>query len=195
MSGICVLTGCNSGYYNILGTCIGYNLQTDENNCGAVGAKCSFNNGYGICSAGVCTFTQCLTGFALSGNKCNAVDTRSDVNNCGSVGNRCQSSYLNGGVGQCISGLCFAACSSGYTWDSTWLFCVRLQPSRRCLLASADRSFSPVASNLERYPQLRWNRQVVRAYRSSRRHVRQRKLLRHRLPIWLLARLGILQQD
>lgn len=135
VSGICVLTDCNSGYYNILGTCMGYNLQTDENNCGAVGAKCSFNNGYGICSAGVCTFTQCLTGFSLSGNKCNAVDTRSDVNNCGSVGNKCQSSYLNGGIGQCISGLCYASCSGGYTWDPTFLFCVRFRPPRRCLVA------------------------------------------------------------
>lgn len=191
-----MLTGCNSGYYNILGTCISYNLQSDVNNCGAVGAVCSFNNGYGTCSAGVCTFTSCLTGFSLSGNSCNAVDTRSDVNNCGSVGNKCQSSYLNGGVGQCIGGLCFAACSSGYTWDPTFLFCVRFHPHGHAFSQSRLTSpFPPTASNFERSPQLRCRRQGVLAYRLSRRHVRQWNLLRYRLPLGLLARLGILQQD
>jgi len=51
------------------------------------------------------------------------------------------------------------------------------------------------ASNLERSPQLRCGRQGVLSYRLPCRHVRQRNLLRHRLPLGLLARLGIVQQD
>jgi hypothetical protein len=76
------------------GNCMGVNLQTDNNNCGACGAVCAM--GFS-CQAGRCT-NGCATGQIQCSGAC--VDTSTDSANCGGCGMACPTGQT------CQSGAC-----------------------------------------------------------------------------------------
>ncbi|KAM0788196.1 hypothetical protein ACM66B_001355 [Microbotryomycetes sp. NB124-2] len=121
--GVCTLLSCNDGYYNVNGVCTALNLDGDVANCGAVGASCLFNNGQGQCQKGRCKYTSCNAPYALIDNACISVDLNNDASNCGSIGFKCQSTYVNGGAGRCVAGICTTTCQSGFTWDTEYMYC------------------------------------------------------------------------
>ncbi|KAK4058483.1 hypothetical protein OIO90_000645 [Microbotryomycetes sp. JL221] len=98
-------------------------LQSDVNNCGAVGNKCSFFLGSGACQSGKCVYTSCNSPYALKDGQCQLVNLLTDPNNCGRVGNVCPSSYRNGGSGVCILGICQTQCSGLFDFDFLFGFC------------------------------------------------------------------------
>ena len=80
------------------------NLQTDANNCGSCGKRCSASE---VCSAGACA--PCG---AQSQCKDQCADLRSDPFNCGACGNACapSQSCLAGSCGRCDGTLCSNTC-------------------------------------------------------------------------------------
>ncbi|GAA5821272.1 hypothetical protein JCM11251_004545 [Rhodosporidiobolus azoricus] len=133
-NGVCQITSCNSGYYNVNGQCTSLNLQSDANNCGSVGKVCSIANGVAVCQNGQCKLGTCNDGYTVStdyyllgllgsSSTCEAMNVQTDVNNCGRAGNKCAATYANGGAGQCVAGKCFTTCNAGFGWDSTSLYC------------------------------------------------------------------------
>jgi len=110
-AGICVMTGCNSGYANCNGVdsdgCE-TNLMSSSNHCGSCNAACSTNNmSFTMCSGGNCSGT-CNPGFAdcngnLRADGCE-VDTNTDPNHCGGCNNAC------GGPSECESSV---TCENG----------------------------------------------------------------------------------
>ncbi|GJN88221.1 hypothetical protein Rhopal_001186-T1 [Rhodotorula paludigena] len=114
-NGQCSMSSCNPGYELSSDSkkCQAVNTQTDPNNCGKVGNKCSFTNGSGSCQNGQCKLMGCDTGFQQSNGVCTRIDTSSDPNNCGSVGNKCS---FDNGVASCSRGSCsLDSCNAGYT--------------------------------------------------------------------------------
>ncbi|CAF1032383.1 unnamed protein product, partial [Didymodactylos carnosus] len=94
-SGICLNKTCDAGFgdcdRNVSNGCE-TNIQTDVNNCGACGKKCSPANGKPGCSSGTCQVQTCDAGFGdCDRNVSNGCETniQTDVNNCGACGHIC----------------------------------------------------------------------------------------------------------
>jgi hypothetical protein len=115
----CAIAQCNSGYYDCNGTVADgceINTNTDPNNCGGCGIKCTIANGVGACVNGMCTVGICNAGWtdcdAKVATGCE-VNTGADANNCGMCGNRCN---LANATASCTAGVCgVAACNAGFT--------------------------------------------------------------------------------
>ncbi|GAA5836066.1 hypothetical protein JCM9279_002183 [Rhodotorula babjevae] len=124
-SGVCKLSSCNNGYYQLTGSnvCTSLNLQSDVANCGAVAKVCPSSLGSPVCSAGSCAYKSCNSGYTLLNGQCSQINLQSDINNCGKIGNACPSTYANGGSSTCNNGVCSTSCKSGYAFDTTYNFC------------------------------------------------------------------------
>ncbi|GAA5985692.1 hypothetical protein JCM10908_007074 [Rhodotorula pacifica] len=122
-NGNCVATSCNGGFsLTSSGTCM--NTANDVNNCGGIAKVCSLPNASAQqCVNGGCQATACATGYAVSGTVC--INVQNDPSNCGGVGQQyiCPASYLHGGAGVCVLGLCSTTCDSGYAFDKTYQIC------------------------------------------------------------------------
>ncbi|SCV67899.1 BQ2448_5510 [Microbotryum intermedium] len=115
VAGSCVPLSCNSGYYNVNGTCTQLDFKTDINNCGTLGNVCptSFLFGTGVtCVNGVCQPSSCNSGYDWDALHLFCRDVRTDVNNCGKSGNVCS---VPNGVAQCVASQCSVkSCNSGF---------------------------------------------------------------------------------
>ena len=90
-------------------------LQTDVNNCGSCGNRCSFPNGTAVCINGNCALGTCNRGFGncdgLATNGCET-NLTGDIDNCGTCSNRCG---VPNGTPTCSAGACgIAACNTGF---------------------------------------------------------------------------------
>ena len=112
----CAIT-CNAGFKDCDGSLANgceVAVNTDANNCGACGTRCSGNNvPTPACTGGVCT-GACAVNFAdCNGNKqfdgCE-VNIGTDANNCGMCNNSCAAKN----VVSCVAGACTGACLPGY---------------------------------------------------------------------------------
>ncbi|GAA6002236.1 hypothetical protein JCM10207_003140 [Rhodosporidiobolus poonsookiae] len=129
-AGICQPNSCNSGYAFSLASQSCVNTLNDVNNCGGVGAACSFANGYGSCSSGTCKLSGCNYGFYNINGVCTGLNLLTDNNNCGSVGNVC--TFTNG-VGSCQSGSCkLTGCNAGYSINTNYYLLGLLGSSSGC---------------------------------------------------------------
>jgi hypothetical protein len=143
----CVVQTCNDGYAPINNECkadcgttkyydstTGACVDSDVNNCGQKGFKCSQNVtnwSNGTCSNNVCIVTSCDSGFKPSsdGKSCvsNCSNTQyydseqakcvnSTLDNCGQKGYKCSDKILNWDGGTCSNNVCTVnSCKSGYT--------------------------------------------------------------------------------
>ena len=62
------------------------NTNTDNNNCGGCGKKCTFQNGTGTCVNGLCAITACNAGYAdcdLNPDNGCETNTLTDPMHCG----------------------------------------------------------------------------------------------------------------
>ncbi len=89
--------------------------QSDINNCGLCGLKCSVLNGTPGCDNGNCAIDSCNTPFRDCRNGyadgCEA-NTNTDVNNCGGCGKICSASNA---TSKCVNGFCgIDRCDSGF---------------------------------------------------------------------------------
>lgn len=79
------------------------NLNTDSNNCGMCGAKCSLAHATSTCSAGSCSIQYCASGYANCDNEptngCET-DVSSSTTHCGSCATLCTAGK------QCTAGAC-----------------------------------------------------------------------------------------
>lgn len=119
---VCTVPSCSAGWANCNGNPgDGCEVQTDTNtdNCGGCGNKCSAPQAAMQCTAGTCSIASCNTGFGdCDGSISNGCETNvfNSVNNCGICGQVCpnggQFNVLNGG---CNVGTCTVLmCSPGY---------------------------------------------------------------------------------
>jgi len=71
----------------------GFNLNTDEQNCGECGRVCNLPNAVPICTSGVCRIFACLSGWVdadgIRGNGCEYQCTPSGPEQCDGVDNDC----------------------------------------------------------------------------------------------------------
>jgi choice-of-anchor A domain-containing protein len=91
LDGVC---RCPDSWLDCAGLCL--DAQSDPNNCGTCGLRCSAN---ALCLAGSCS---CAPMRPLCGTDC--VDPEADPANCGACGNVCPSGACSGGV--CLSPAC-----------------------------------------------------------------------------------------
>ncbi|MFO0649188.1 MAG: hypothetical protein U0326_23300 [Polyangiales bacterium] len=91
------------------------NTQTDVNNCGGCGSRCTLPHATPTCAAGACRVGTCETGFAdCNGNPADGceVDTRTTAAHCGACGRACSPSNA---TGACVASACtVAACNTGF---------------------------------------------------------------------------------
>jgi hypothetical protein len=91
------------------------NTQTDVNNCGACGTRCSLPNATNSCVNSTCQVSACSAGYRdCDGNPANGCETnvQTNVNNCGACGTVC--SFPNA-TSACVNSNCrLSACSAGY---------------------------------------------------------------------------------
>lgn len=87
-------------------------LDTDPNNCGACGRRCTFPNATATCARGQCGLAACVRGFAdCDGTNSNGCETdTNEAANCGACGNRCPMG------GRCTGGRCDTGCPAGLSW-------------------------------------------------------------------------------
>lgn len=93
-------------------------LETDTNNCGACGRRCTFPNATPSCVRGLCGIAACARGFADC-NRRNDDGCEQDTNegaNCGVCNNRCPAGS------RCVGGLCEGACPVPMTPGGAWCF-------------------------------------------------------------------------
>ncbi len=117
----------------------GFDLQTDNGNCGACGTVCNFPHSFPLCRVGVCGIEDCLPGYVDVDKKqdngceclrtnggvelCDGADNdcdglvdedfqlQSDLNNCGACGTVCD--FANA-TATCAAGKCtMGACRAG----------------------------------------------------------------------------------
>ncbi|KAK4058049.1 hypothetical protein OIO90_000788 [Microbotryomycetes sp. JL221] len=112
-AGKCI-SACRSGFgfSTARGACI--DTTSDAQNCGSVGAVCSFANGVGKCSNSACFLASCQEGFTMFGSSCQPSSFMTDPKNCGTAGNVC--SLTSGATGMsCVGGSCQASeCDTGF---------------------------------------------------------------------------------
>ena len=143
-AGKCVVSACNDGYTKTNNTCVssctnsqyydsttGSCKNSDENNCGQKGYKCSTklsNWKTGECSNNSCVLSTCNDGFKVLNNECKAdcgntqyydsasgTCKTSDVNNCGSTGYKCSERVAHWATGSCTNNICtLSSCENGY---------------------------------------------------------------------------------
>jgi len=103
-------TECVTGTGRCASACIP--MQSDPNNCGSCGRRCTApDGGTTSCSGGQCS-TQCPSGTTPCNGRC--VNTQTDANACGGCENECpQAPY--GGTRACVGGQCRVGCPSGKT--------------------------------------------------------------------------------
>ncbi len=89
------------------------NTQTDVNNCGGCGVRCSTLNGTPSCVAGSCTWV-CAAGWGhcATGNTGCETDLNTSAPNCGACGRAC--SGTNVVAASCAAGVCTSSCTTGY---------------------------------------------------------------------------------
>ncbi|BGP37596.1 hypothetical protein JCM10449v2_001513 [Rhodotorula kratochvilovae] len=108
----------------VFGICIGgddsSSYQSDVNNCGSKGNRCSTSwlwGGGAQCVSGVCAPAYCNSLFDYNWATGKCQDVSSDSNNCGKCGQTCSVSNASGT--KCVSGQCYAtSCQSGYSLAS-----------------------------------------------------------------------------
>lgn len=118
--GMCQIGACNPGFLdcnNNPNDGCEVNQQTDVNNCGGCGNKCSSNNGAPACNNGVCSI-QCNAGFADCNNNpadgCEA-NLNTDNNHCGNCNTSCGNLPAHAAAGACSGGMCVVtACQAGW---------------------------------------------------------------------------------
>ncbi|MBQ9394267.1 MAG: hypothetical protein IJU23_01970 [Proteobacteria bacterium] len=122
--------GTTKFYDSATGTCV----ESDVNNCGQKGYKCSAqisNWVSGACSSNVCLITECAPGYKPSNDNKQCVSNcttgqhydssqakcvEDDDDNCGATGRICKDEIKNSSQVKCESGKCIVtACNSGYT--------------------------------------------------------------------------------
>jgi hypothetical protein len=89
------------------------NVNSNKDNCGACGTKCTNANGNTSCVLGLCT-PACSSNYAsCDGNPNNGCETSllTSVGNCGSCGSQCTNDH---GTTSCVSGACVPVCSAGW---------------------------------------------------------------------------------
>jgi hypothetical protein len=105
----------------------GFDLKTDDNNCGTCGNKCVYSHGQGYCDNGQCKMTGCDTGFKdIDGQSSNGCEYQCPVfppetvdKECDGVDNNCDgvvdegflSTPCGSDVGECKKGN--TACQNG----------------------------------------------------------------------------------
>ncbi len=117
-NGTCAIASCNPNFGNCDGNVSNgceINFQTDPNNCGGCGIKCSLPNATAACTNGMCTIAACTAGFAdcdhNATNGCE-VNINGDANNCGGCGSVCK---LPNATANCAGGICgVSSCNAGY---------------------------------------------------------------------------------
>jgi hypothetical protein len=71
----------------------GFNLQTDPENCGRCGSRCSYVHAYPACQAGQCALGTCFEGYADADHKpengCECLYTNNKVEICDGADNDC----------------------------------------------------------------------------------------------------------
>lgn len=84
----------------------GFDLETDEANCGLCGHACDFQNGSGDCTDGECAVAACDENFEdcndIGDDGCEA-DLRISSAHCGTCGTPC---VIDHGTGGCRDGVC-----------------------------------------------------------------------------------------
>jgi hypothetical protein len=91
------------------------NTQTDVNNCGACGTRCSLPNATSACVNSSCQVSACSAGSSdCDANPANGCEIRiqTDPHNCGVCGRECQ--FPNATTGCAMGNCTIAACSAGY---------------------------------------------------------------------------------
>jgi len=105
---------CATGESCCAGSCV--DLQTNIDNCGVCGTKCSVTAGTATCTAGACKVATCTGTLAdcdgLYSNGCE-VDKAISVANCGACGSACGT--VANGTAACVSSACtVGSCATGY---------------------------------------------------------------------------------
>jgi len=108
------------------------NLQTDANNCGSCGKRCTASE---VCSAGACA--PCRASQAQCKDQC--ADLRSDPFNCGACGNACAASEscLAGSCGRCEGTLCSNICVELSTDNANCGACGNVCAADQCCTAGS----------------------------------------------------------
>jgi hypothetical protein len=97
--GTCTIASCNLPHQNCDGkysSGCNINLDTDPQNCGTCGNKCSAPNATSTCNIGTCAIAQCSAGFVncngVYADGCECAGTAC----CGAGGTSCQTVHSNG---------------------------------------------------------------------------------------------------
>lgn len=91
--GVCKMVKCEVGWADCDGDQANgceVNSDTDVNNCGLCGSKCTFTNATASCAAGKCAMGACTGGFSdCNASTVDGCEQAEDVQHCGSCTNDC----------------------------------------------------------------------------------------------------------
>ncbi len=118
MNAACTVIGCSPGFKDcdtLANDGCEVNVNSDANNCGGCGVKCSVPNAMGQCVNGACSGCGCTPGFSDCNKDCKdgcEININGDPNNCGGCGNVCNLAHAMSG---CVGGKCvITGCAAGY---------------------------------------------------------------------------------